>query len=196
MVAQKISALPALGEAPVDADLLAMVDVSATATKKMTMAELALYIASKNSPPNIILQDQKATGVGGGSSSAGMQTRVLNTEVRDVNGDSSLSANQFTLTAGDYYAKFNGNSYRGDGSKVFIFNTTGAVNLVIGQAMGSANGDGYQSIDGDGVFTVAASQALELRHYFQTAKASNGLGVATSDGTIEIYSQVSLWGPF
>ena len=50
-----------------------------------------------------IIADQKSSGTDGGTATSGSwQTRDLNTEIADPDGIVSISANQFTLAAGNY----------------------------------------------------------------------------------------------
>jgi hypothetical protein len=45
----------------------------------------------------------------------------------------------------------------------------------------------------NGQFTIATSKTFELQQFFQTAKATNGFGVETNSGEIEVYAVVELW---
>lgn len=145
--------------------------------------------------PDIILQDQKAANTdGGGASAATTQTRTLNTEVRDLNGDCSLSGNQFTLTAGTYRCEARAPAAAVDRHRAFIYNVTDGTTVLTGRnAYSSASDLVVTDAVVSGVFTVAASKALDLRHYTQAAAATYGLGVKINDGFTEIYSEVKLW---
>jgi len=142
---------------------------------------------------DIHLQDQKTSGTNGGSSSAGVNTRVLNTEVRDVNDECILSGNKFTLDAGTWELFALAPCFRGAGHSVYIYNTTTPGNvLVAAQSAYSASGGDFavtHSFVG-GQFVIAASQDLELRHHITSAKASDGLGVGGAPGHTICYGEV------
>ena len=145
----------------------------------------------------ILLQDQKADGTQGGASSAATHhTRVLNTEVTDTHGLCSLAANQFTLAAGTYRIAASAPCLAGDAHRAYLYNATGAAVLLLGTC--EYSGAATETIQTRslvcGRFTVAAAQALELRHHITTARATNGLGATAGDtSTVEIYAQVELW---
>jgi len=158
------------------------------------MATKASYGVGVSRAPDIILQDQKSTTTNGGTFTTGTQTRILNTEVLDVNGDCSLASNQFTLTAGDYYLKASAPAYKTDRHKLILYNVTGSVAIDTGTSeRAGSSGDASTRAIICTKFTVAASQALELRHYAQTTSTTLGFGLATSDGSTEIYAQVEIW---
>jgi hypothetical protein len=142
----------------------------------------------------IKLSDVKATTVNGGPSVAGTQTRTLNTEDSDTGGNCTLSSNQFTLAAGTYQIKASAPAYAVGVHKALLYNTTDAAIEIIGvNAIANvASSVGNRSAL-SGQFIIASAKTFELRHYTAAVKAGNGLGVATSDGTSEIYAIVELW---
>lgn len=142
----------------------------------------------------IYLRDEKSTGTAGGSVSAGSTvTRTLNTEVVDTGNNCSLSSNQFTLSAGTYRIRARGPTYITGRTRLSLYNATAATTLLLGgSSYTAASGDVGGEATLNGRFTVAASQALELRQYFQVASATFGLGVGTGDGNTEVYAEVWL----
>lgn len=170
---------------------------SNSSTKAASQQSIKQY-AERNvgRAPDIILQDQKSSGTNGGSASAGMNIRDLNTEVRDVNGDCSLSSNQFTLTAGTYYIEAVAPAFRCGAHQIYIYNTTDTSNIsIVGRHGWSGTGNDYANTDSilSGVFTIGSSKALELRHDVQTAKTTNGLGVGSSAGITTAFSEIRIW---
>lgn len=136
----------------------------------------------------VLLQDQKSSGTAAGTFTAGAwQTRVLNTEVSDTGGICALAANQFTLDAGTYlvYATAPFNSV--GKNRLRLQNTTGAATLLQG---GTDREKGCAVMAG--VFTVAASQALELQHYSAVTQLTDGFGEALTTGAVEVYASVLL----
>lgn len=144
--------------------------------------------------PDVILEDQKAQNTAGGTFSAGAdRTRTLNTEVYDPNSLCSLATNQFTLTAGTYYIEWSAPGNLVNNHQSFLYNVTGATELKRGESSFANNSAGPLSrSSGHHVFTIAASQALEIRHRCSLTATSEGFGIAANFGT-EIYTWVKLW---
>lgn len=144
---------------------------------------------------NVIhLQDQKASGTNGGTSTAGSwQTHVLNTEVADTGSNCSLASNQFTLSAGTYRVRATCPLHRSDENQLRIQNVTDGTTLALGTNGYANSGAAYAMTAAtvSGRFTVAASKALELQYRVTTGLATNGLGAAASWGT-EVYADVWL----
>lgn len=183
-------------------DSTALVDfdlsgISTATTRTKTLQDTSGTLAEQidnSRAPDIILEDQKSSGTAGGTSSTGVNTRVLNTEVRDYRGECTLSSNQFTLTAGTYYVEFSAPAMGSGTHQTYVYNATGASTLVSGESVYSTSGDHTSMASrGSGVFTVAGSQALELRHYITSGKATDGLGTATGSSQTLKYARVSIW---
>jgi hypothetical protein len=142
----------------------------------------------------IILAEVQTAGTEGGTFTSGAwQTRTLNTEVVDVNGNCALSSNQFTLDAGTYEIFASAPAHEVAGNQIRLQNTTAASTIYEGtserfNATSGQTGRSFLRYR----FTVAASQALELQHKCVTTRATDGFGVALSLGTNEIYSIVYL----
>lgn len=144
--------------------------------------------------PDIILEDQKASGTAGGTFSSGAdRTRTLNTEVRDVYGICSLASNQFTLPAGTYYIEWCAPAYAVDSHQSFLYNATAASEVKRGTSMYVSNTTSAMSTStGATTVTIASSSAFDIRHRCQTSQASTGFGIAGSFGT-EVYTWVRIW---
>jgi len=142
----------------------------------------------------IKLSDVKATTVNGGSSIAGTQIRVLNTEDSDSSGICTLSSNQFTLNTGTYRIKVLAPCHRADKHKAFLYNVSDTSIEIIG-IVSRAYQAGLIATSAavSGEFTIASSKIFEIRHYTETAQATNGLGLSVGDGTSEVYTVVELW---
>lgn len=144
--------------------------------------------------PDIILEDQQTSATEGGTFTLGAdRTRVLNTEVRDARSECALATNQFTLTAGTYYIEAHAPAYKVDNHQILLYNVTGAAELLRGSSSKSDASDNTSTVSTmDGTFTVAAAQALELRHRSTATQATTGLGKAGGLG-VERYARVKLW---
>lgn len=141
----------------------------------------------------VVLEDQKAQNTAGGTFTSGAwRTRDLNTEVSDTGGLCSLSSNQFTLTAGTYEILAIVPAQSVDQHQARLQNTTGATTLLTGTTshIGSSTAAiTYSFING--IFTVAASQALEIQHRCATTQPTVGFAGA-ANLTTEVYTKVFL----
>lgn len=143
----------------------------------------------------VLLQYQLTSGTAGGTATSGSdQTRPLNTEVVDSGALCSLSSNQFTLSAGTYIICATAVAFKTDASQLILRNVSDSVDICRGLNAWSNNGTASTQTPAQLVyqFTLASSKTLELRHRFQTTRATDGMGLATSLGT-ETYAQVELW---
>jgi hypothetical protein len=142
------------------------------------------------------LVDSKATTVDGGASIAGTQTRDLNTEVTDTGNHCTLSSNQFTLDEGTWYIKASAPAFSVGRNKLFLYNISDSQNepnITSTSANVSSAVSAQTTASLMGEFIISASKTFRIDHYTTVVKAINGLGVATLDGTTEIYTVVELW---
>jgi hypothetical protein len=135
-------------------------------------------------------QDQKATTTAGGSSSAGWQTRTINTEVFDADGIASLSSNAITPIAGTYLLIASAPAFASNRHRIALHD--GSSYIAYGNANYAVASTVQTSALLNHVFTANGSTAYTIQHYCQSAQATNGLGVNTSDGSTEIYTDVLL----
>lgn len=150
-----------------------------------------VIISSKSLAPIFNIQDQKASGTSGGTSSSGIQTRTLNTVVTNTINGASLGSNQITLPAGSYKVIATAPGYAAGPHQLFLYNVTDSSYLLRGtsQAMGGGGNANSEHSTVFGIFTLAASKILDLRQYIRDAVA-DGLGAPVSSGVIEVYSQI------
>lgn len=131
----------------------------------------------------------------GGTSAVGVNIRKLNTtKVNNIDG-AFLGVDQFTLPAGTYDAIAKAACQNGDRHRVFLYNVTDALDVLIGQSdftnFAGAVGGGVASVQGR--FTIAGTKVFELRHFITIAQATTGLGQGSTDGTgLETYAQVAI----
>ncbi len=186
-----LGATPAVRQASPDAGTALVTFGFASGTPTFASANLTGTTTNQF----IVVQDQKASGTAGGTSTAGAwTTHTLNTEVVDTGGNCSLSSNQITLTAGTYRARISACGVASDQLVVRLRNVTDGTTLVVGDNSYNSSASPYATTSSRGVnrFTVAASKALELQYYITTARATTGLGFAASSGEVEIYATVEL----
>ena len=135
------------------------------------------------------LRDKKTQGTAGGNFTAGAwQTRDLNDEVYDGDSICSLSSNQIQLDAGTYFTFLVCPALGVSSHQARLQNITLATTLLLGNAMLAT--PAYNVMNCSivvGVFTVSASQVLEIQHWCTGTNAS-GFGAAGGI-TDEIYTQ-------
>ena len=73
----------------------------------------------------------------------------------------------------------------------YLYNATAAATLLTSPPAYASTNDGQTHAVIFNRFTVAASQALEVRHYTQVASATFGQGVGSNIGT-EVFTEVWL----
>lgn len=146
------------------------------------------------------IEDQKATTVDGGSASAATwNIRTLNTEVVSNISGASLSTNQVTLPSGTYWVEAMAPCYSNTDQilhKLRFRNITDSTDDIIGQAAvtdfdGTGGSQTIATLSGP--LVIGAIKIFELQHYTSAADATDGLGKATSDGTIEKYANLKIW---
>lgn len=140
------------------------------------------------------LQDQKAAGTNGGSSTSGSwETRTLNTEVTDEIG-STLSSNTFTLPAGTYWIEASAPARNADPHQIRLYNVTDAAAVVYGTSeMSNTTNPSVTRSFINGRFTIAGAKTFRLEHRVTASSATTGYGEANNFGGTEIYSDVRVW---
>ena len=147
-----------------------------------------------------IIADQKSQGTDGGASTAGTwHTRDLNTELSDPDGIVSISSNQFTLQAGNYFIEARAPSYQPSRHRLKLYQTSGTpadVAFGTNEFMSYGSGTAANAVQTTAFLscriTISTATTYEIRHYIQAAKAGNGLGVAVSQG-VELYCLVKIF---
>ena len=126
-----------------------------------------------------IIEDQKGAGANGGTFTSGAwRTRDLNTEIFDPDNIVSISSNQFTLQAGNYFIEASAPAYNVDRHQAALYDITADNFHTVGTneyAKGDA-GTGSRSIVTARV-TISSANVYEIRHRCQTTFATYGFGV-------------------
>lgn len=151
--------------------------------------------------PYIRVEDQKAKGTNGGSSSATTwHTRTLNTEVQDTGSYASVASNQVTLAAGTYDIVASAPAQGSNQHRLVLWNDTDGSLALAGTSESNNSTDGVTTRSFVcGRVTIASSKAFSLRHYITTALATYGLGVAANindpggSSLIEVYAVFEAW---
>ncbi len=149
--------------------------------------------------PKVLVQDRKPDTIAGGGNAAGVNVRVLNSApINEITGF-SLASNQITLPAGTYYIKGRAPCYKIDRTVCDFYNVTDGTLAIQGENCYAAN-SGSTQIDAtfEGTITIAATKTFEVRHWTQTVRATNGLGIDigssyTTRNLQEIYTSVWIY---
>ena len=143
----------------------------------------------------ILIRDEKADGVDGGGFTAGAwQTRDLTVIVVNQGSHVSLATNQITLATGTYKVKAHAPARTVNSHKIKLRNITDGADIVIGTSERAISGDGNQTRSFlEGRFTIADTKVLELQHRCGTTRVTNGLGIASGFGVIEVYAIIEFW---
>ena len=143
-------------------------------------------------PAVCILKDVKANNDEGGSSSAGLNHRDLNT----IEGESwfvTLSSNQFTLEPGMYKIDGTTPGFRTGAMHGRLYDITNSKALMIGSSEVSDNSSGQGSVISrfGGVITITSSTTFKVESYSQSPYSTYGLGYyASPSSDSSVYTQV------
>ena len=148
-----------------------------------------------------IICDRKSNGTSGGGITANtVTTRTLNTELYDPDGIVSISSNQFTLGAGNYYIHFTTPAMRVQEFTAYCYDVTNTATAFEGQAAYSYGSDGdISNCHGYGRVTITSDTAYEIRIITDTTNsAAEGLGRPSSTAMSnytgnEIYTVVEIF---
>ena len=132
-----------------------------------------------------VIEDQKTAGNNGGTFTSGdWRTRDLQTEIFDPDNIVSISSNQFTLQAGNYFIEASAPAYHVDRHQAALYDITADNFHTVGTneyAKGDA-GTGSRSIVVARV-TISSANVYEIRHRCQTTFATYGFGVHIGNGS-------------
>jgi len=138
------------------------------------------------------LADEKASGTAGGSSVATTWTKHdLASKSNGITG-ASVASSVVSLPAGTYRATGYALAYQPTGFKIRLRNTTDGSTIAVGSNgySSASNNDNVHSHIINHIFTLAGTKNIELQYYAGAAVATNGLGIATSSGEVEVYADL------
>ena len=140
------------------------------------------------------VRDEKSSGAQGGSAAAlTQQTRDLNTEKVTNIPNASLASNQVTLPPGKYWVEASAPAYDTSRHRLSFYNVTDSTYDILGSTCYShPTYPNSQTISFAGYVEITAEKVFEVRHYTQSVKANNGLGLASNDGNIEVYTDLMI----
>lgn len=151
-------------------------------------------VISNNNPTYAKFADWKLEGTSAGSSSAGDNTRQINTTVFNTIPGCSLATNKITLSEGVYSISASAPCYQGDAHSLQLYNVTASAVLIYGtNEYASVAGDGQTRSQVNGRIVITTPSEISLVHYITSAKATNGLGLFVGDSDPEVYAQIEIW---
>ena len=141
----------------------------------------------------ILIQDQKASSVAGGTSVIGSWLkRTLNTEVADDGGYATLSSSVVALDAGTWIAKWRSPIRQGDRHQSKLINTSDTIEYLGSSAFAASAATDQNDSFGSAKFTITSTKNFEVQYQTQTALITTGLGVAVTWGG-NVYAQLEFW---
>ena len=141
-----------------------------------------------------ILTNKENQNVSGGSSGTSWTTRAINTEEADPDGIVSISSNQFTLQAGNYFINVAANAYDCGVAKLRIKDITNTAVRIVGHAGAGRTTGGIGTPNHlVGRLTPSAATAYELQQISAIARTNTGHGVPTNLDDKEIYTTIQIF---
>lgn len=142
-----------------------------------------------------ILYDQKPNNTVGGTPATTAWTKHdLNTEQYDPDSIVSIASNQFILAAGTYIIRSRIQVYRTERAKIRIRNITAGTTAIVGTSAYEVNANAAGgSIGLIGAVTITVTTTFELQYWILNGGGgTEGLGVETNSGEVEIYAIVEI----
>ena len=147
-----------------------------------------------------LIVDQKASGTGGGTASAGWNVRTLNTEIYDDDAIASLSGtNGFTLEPGEYLIEWSAPAYRCQRNQTALSTSTSDANIIaLGSSEYAQDVESGTQIQDQSVSTgsfkvnIAAATTYHILHWVSNLANTPLFGVPTDNSEPEIYTQVRI----
>lgn len=142
--------------------------------------------------PYMKVSDRKASGTSGGNSTPTTisQTRTLNTIESNTIVGASLASDTITLPPGTYKVSGTAQTFNTNANKAFFYNATDGTYAIVGISSFSGSNAASDALL-EGYFTITSTKNFTVRHYTVTnGGAANSLGVSTSSGQVEVYTQV------
>lgn len=153
------------------------------------------------------VRDERTVGASGMALSP-LNTRVLNTVVKNTIPGASLASNQVTLTAGTYYISANAVlalSVTASGfihSRLAVYNVTDSVNLLVGYSnrmSPAVNTDSSSVVNCSGMIVLTSTKTISMTQYLNYSAgytAFGGTPAGNSSGSTvpsEVYANLEIW---
>jgi len=141
------------------------------------------------------VQDQKASGIGGGDNTgSAWNDRDLNTPITDEGSFATLSSNEVTLLAGTYYIEASAPGYKVGRNKLAIKDTLGTILLTGANVIASLGYRGGSVAWVCGRLVLGSDTTIKLSQYTSNHASDGDLGLGVDTGiATEIYSDLKIW---
>ncbi len=145
-------------------------------------------------PKACMLYEQAAQNTAGGTFTSGAwRTRVLTSMQGDTEGIVTIASNEFTLQPGKYLIMWSAPAFRVGPHQTRIYDVTVGTAQLGGSSEQSANTDNVQTRSiGSYIADIAAANAYRIEHRGTTTVTTNGFGVPTNFGAVEVYTIVTI----
>ena len=110
------------------------------------------------------------------------RTRDLDTEISDEDGIVTISSNQFTLQAGNYFIRFACSMYHCGNHAIRLRNITDSSTAGVGEPNYSYTYSSSLMTTGTCRVSIDSAKVFEVQGYPSITKASNGMGFAMVNG--------------
>jgi len=141
-----------------------------------------------------LIVDSKADGVDGGTFTLGAwRTRDLQTEIADPDLIVTISTNQFTLAAGNYFIQWSAPALIVGFHQTRLYDITGTAAIQDGSSEESPYGLGSNRSTGFARVTPSGSNVYTIEHRSSVTNADDGFGNANSFGNLEVYTIVAIF---
>ena len=110
------------------------------------------------------------------------RTRDLDTEISDEDGIVTISSNQFTLQAGNYFIRFACSMYHCGNHAIRLRNITDSSTAGVGEPNYSYTYSSMLMTTGTCRVSIDGAKVFEVQGYPSITKASNGMGFAMVNG--------------
>ncbi len=141
-----------------------------------------------------VLYYKVSSGTHGGASTTSWGDRSLNHEHADPSSIVSISSNQFTLSAGNYFIRASAAAYDCASVRLRIYDVTNSATRLVGY---NGYGEGYSSENTwnyvVGRLTPSGTTAYKLQQIADQARSTWGNGYAQSLGGEEIYAIIEIF---
>lgn len=154
----------------------------------------SLVVPNGQGVPSAVLEDQKPANTGGGTFTSGAwRTRDLNTEVRDVNGLVTLSANQFTVSQNGW-VEFSCPAYRVQNHQARLYDVTGSNVIAVGSSLYNRSSEDIAVNVSLGGGPVTAGHTYRIEHQCKETRANTGFGAGTNQSwSPTVFTRVRYW---
>ena len=122
------------------------------------------------------------------------RTRDIDTEISDEDGIVTISSNQFTLQAGNYFIRFACSMYHCGNHAIRLRNITDSSTAGVGEPHYSYTYSSMLMTTGTCRVSIDSAKVFEVQGYVSVTKADNGMGFGMDNGSchetrVEIYKE-------